>query len=146
MTCRSIGYYLEGLVCLAPFAKKPFNVTLSGITNDERDISVRGPACLELLGLGLTRSAQVDMFRTVTLPLLTHFGIEEDLELKVHCTLVAEGHTGRHLMLASMVQINRRGAPPKGGGEILFRCPVVRSLKPCSLLNAGKVTKIRGIV
>jgi len=40
---RSIGYYLEGLVCLAPFAKKPFHLTLTGITNDDRDISVRPP-------------------------------------------------------------------------------------------------------
>jgi hypothetical protein len=39
-SCRSIGYYLEGLVCLAPFAKKPFNITLTGITNDDKDISV----------------------------------------------------------------------------------------------------------
>lgn len=102
---RSIGYFLEGLVCLAPFAKKPFNITLTGITNDDKDISV-------------------DMFRTVTLPLLKYFGIEEDLELK----------------------INRRGAAPKGGGEILFRCPVVRTLKPCSLVAPGKMVKIRGIV
>jgi hypothetical protein len=30
-------------VCLAPFAKKPFNITLTGITNDDKDISVRSP-------------------------------------------------------------------------------------------------------
>ena len=37
---RSIGYYLQVLVCLAPFAKQPFEVTLKGVTNDPDDVSV----------------------------------------------------------------------------------------------------------
>jgi RNA 3'-terminal phosphate cyclase-like protein len=61
---RAIGYFLEGLICLAPFAKKSVHATLNGITNSIEDVSV-------------------DILRTVTLPLLKNFGIEQDLELKV---------------------------------------------------------------
>ena len=34
---RSIGYYLEAVVLLAPFCKKPIRLTLRGITNDRHD-------------------------------------------------------------------------------------------------------------
>jgi RNA 3'-terminal phosphate cyclase-like protein len=37
---RSIGYYLEPLIVLAPFAKKPIEIVLRGVVNDEFDISV----------------------------------------------------------------------------------------------------------
>ena len=37
---RSIGYFLEPVVMLAPFAKKPLSLTLRGITSDDRDLSV----------------------------------------------------------------------------------------------------------
>jgi hypothetical protein len=95
------------------------------------------------------------MFRTVTLPLLKHFGIEEDLELKVTrdrlCSPFSSASDSSSSVCpastaASCPQINKRGAAPKGGGEILFRCPVVRTLKPCTLVDPGKMVKIRGIV
>jgi RNA 3'-terminal phosphate cyclase-like protein len=38
---RSIGYFLEPIIMLAPFAKKPLQLTLRGITTDEYDLSVR---------------------------------------------------------------------------------------------------------
>lgn len=37
---RSIGYFLEPLVLLAPFAKKPVKITLRGNTNSSDDPSV----------------------------------------------------------------------------------------------------------
>lgn len=37
---RSIGYFLEPLIMLAPFSKKPFHLTLRGITTDDKDLSV----------------------------------------------------------------------------------------------------------
>ncbi|XP_077982043.1 RNA 3'-terminal phosphate cyclase-like protein, partial [Glandiceps talaboti] len=102
---RSIGYYLEALVCLAPFTKKPIKAILRGVTNDKIDPSV-------------------DVIRTVTLPLLKKFGVsDEHLELKVL----------------------KRGAPPNGGGEILFRCPIVRKLRPLNFTNQGKIKRIRGV-
>jgi RNA 3'-terminal phosphate cyclase len=40
---RGVGYFLELLVCLAPFGKEPLRATLSGITNhsDNYDMTVR---------------------------------------------------------------------------------------------------------
>lgn len=38
---RSIGYYLEALASLAPFAKHATEITLRGVTNDDRDPSVQ---------------------------------------------------------------------------------------------------------
>uniref|UniRef100_A0A8C9AV26 RNA terminal phosphate cyclase like 1 n=1 Tax=Prolemur simus TaxID=1328070 RepID=A0A8C9AV26_PROSS len=37
---RSIGYYLESLLCLAPFMKHPLKIVLRGVTNDQVDPSV----------------------------------------------------------------------------------------------------------
>ena len=39
-TQRSIGYYLEVLLCLAPFTKRPVKAVLRGVTNDQTDPSV----------------------------------------------------------------------------------------------------------
>lgn len=39
-TSRSIGWYLEAILALAPFAKYPLNMTLTGITNDDIDPSI----------------------------------------------------------------------------------------------------------
>ena len=65
-TSRSIGYFIEPLLLLGLFGKKPLNITLKGVTNDELDITV-------------------DTLRTVTLPLLKRLLGEdiEGLELKV---------------------------------------------------------------
>jgi RNA 3'-terminal phosphate cyclase-like protein len=63
-TSRSIGYFLEPTVMLAPFSKKPLSLTLRGITSDDNDLSI-------------------DLIRTVTLPHLEPFGISNGLELKI---------------------------------------------------------------
>lgn len=39
-TQRSVGYYLEALLMLAPFMKKPLKAVLKGVTNDPTDPSV----------------------------------------------------------------------------------------------------------
>jgi len=38
---RSLGYFLEPVIMIAPFAKKPLHLTLKGITTDDKDLSVR---------------------------------------------------------------------------------------------------------
>merc|ERR1719440_1158179 len=53
-TSRAIGYFVQPLLVLAPFAKRALSVTLRGVTNGPDDPSV-------------------DVLRTVTLPLLRHF-------------------------------------------------------------------------
>ncbi|KAF9075175.1 18S rRNA biogenesis protein [Rhodocollybia butyracea] len=62
---RSIGYFLEPIIMLAPFSKRPVQLTLRGITTDDHDLSA-------------------DLIRTVTLPHLQLFGISDGLELRVH--------------------------------------------------------------
>lgn len=101
---RSLGYYLEGVVPMAPFCKKMLTLTLKGVTNDKRDISV-------------------DSIKFVTLALMKRFGVlGEGLDLK----------------------INKRGARPDGGGEVVFSCPATRKLKPINLIQPGKFKRIRG--
>ena len=79
---RSIGYFLEGILPLALFSKNPLSITFTGITNEEHDPSVWLFLCCD----GLL-CAQADMLRTVTLPFIKKFGVEDGLELKVdhHC-------------------------------------------------------------
>lgn len=101
---RSIGYFLEPLVMLGPFSKKPFQLTLRGITTDQNDLSA-------------------DLIRTVTLPHLQLFGISEGLELR----------------------IKKRGAPPGGGGEVQFLCPVVKQVTTLNFVEPGKIKRVRGI-
>jgi len=43
------------------------------------------------------------------------------------------------------LQIKKRGAPPGGGGEVFFKCPMVQQLKPILLIDEGKVKRVRGV-
>ncbi|XP_067105823.1 RNA 3'-terminal phosphate cyclase-like protein [Osmerus mordax] len=104
-TQRSIGFYLEALLMLAPFMKNPLRATLKGVTNDPVDPSV-------------------DLLKSTAIPLMKQFGVDgEGLELKVV----------------------KRGVAPGGGGEVLFRCPVRRTIRPVQLTDPGKIKRIRGI-
>ncbi|KAF8163492.1 RNA 3'-terminal phosphate cyclase domain-containing protein [Crassisporium funariophilum] len=82
---RSIGYFLEPLVMLAPFAKRPMHLTLKGITTDEHDLSA-------------------DIMRTVTLPHLQLFGISEGLELRIKKRGAAPGGGGEVQFLCPIVK------------------------------------------
>lgn len=104
---RSIGYYLEALLPLAPFCKTPLDATLSGVTNDQIDPSV-------------------DALRQSALPVLRHaLGYVDDDALQI--------------------KVIARGLKPDGGGQVLFRCPTRRVLKPLQLMTPGKVKRIRGV-
>ncbi|KAJ3769898.1 RNA 3'-terminal phosphate cyclase/enolpyruvate transferase [Lentinula raphanica] len=88
---------------LAPFAKRPVQLTLCGITTDGNDPST-------------------DPIRIVTLPHLQLFEILDGLELR----------------------INKRGAPPGGGGEVQFLSPIVTQVKMLNFVEPGKIKRIRG--
>ncbi|KAJ8260559.1 hypothetical protein COCON_G00162820 [Conger conger] len=101
---RSVGFYLEALLMLAPFMKNPLRAVLKGVTNDQMDPSV-------------------DTLKATSIPLMKKFGLDgEGLELK----------------------IVKRGMPPGGGGEVLFSCPVRRTIRPVQLTDPGKIKRIRG--
>ncbi|KAF8201525.1 RNA 3'-terminal phosphate cyclase/enolpyruvate transferase [Pholiota molesta] len=82
---RAIGYFLEPVIMLAPFAKKPMNITLKGITTDDHDLSA-------------------DILRTVTLPHLQLFGISEGLELRIKKRGAAPGGGGEVQFLCPIVK------------------------------------------
>ena len=65
----------------------------------------------------------MDSLRTVLLPQLGKYGVADDVELK----------------------ITKRGAPPEGGGQVMFRCGIVRSLRPANFVDEGRIKRIRGI-
>ncbi|KAJ6222982.1 hypothetical protein RDWZM_001527 [Blomia tropicalis] len=104
---RSIGYYLEVLLPLAPFCKIPLIANLHGVTNDQIDPSA-------------------DALRHSALSVLRHFlGYVDDEALQI--------------------KLISRGLKPEGGGQVLFKCPTRRVLKPIQLLKPGKVKRIRGV-
>ena len=43
------------------------------------------------------------------------------------------------------LKILKRGAKPKGGGEVSFKCPTKIKLLPINLTDPGKIKRIRGI-
>lgn len=100
---RAIGYFIEGIIHLLPFAKKEVKANFYGITNDKFDLSV-------------------DTLRNVTIPSIRMFGLEG----------------------ASLV-IKKRGAPPLGGGHVIFSCPIVRQLSSIDYCEEGFIKRIRGV-
>ncbi|KAG4303784.1 hypothetical protein PORY_002809 [Pneumocystis oryctolagi] len=63
-TSKSIGYFLLPLINIAPFSKIPFDLTFTGLTSDNLDVSV-------------------DIIRTGILPIMHKFGINDGLELRI---------------------------------------------------------------
>lgn len=78
------------------------------------------------------------MIRTVTLPHLHLFGITDGLELQVN-------YAALWMRSQANGQIKKRGAAPLGGGQVIFKCPIVRKLKTLQFLEKGKIKKIRGV-
>lgn len=134
-------------------SKTPFNLTLSGITNDDVDLSV-------------------DALKAVTLPLLRRFGVAEEGRLEL--TVLIDFSSTFELWRGSREQkrarlitcgcfntlycrlspltkplympwkVKRRGASPGGGGLVDFMCPIVRELKPINFTEPGLIKRIRG--
>ncbi|KAF3433779.1 hypothetical protein FNV43_RR24882 [Rhamnella rubrinervis] len=78
---RSIGYFLEPLLLLGLFAKKPLSIRLKGITNDSKDPSI-------------------DTFQSTTLRILRRFGVpSEGLQLRIE-SRGAPPHGGGEVVLA----------------------------------------------
>jgi len=111
---RGASYFLVPLCILAPFSKAKMNVTFSG-----PGVITSSTASGDL---------SVDTVRTAILPLFKHFGIENNIELKV----LRRSNVGRE----------GKG----GGGEVqLVFGHQVRLPKTVHLLSPGRVRRIRGV-
>ncbi|CAN7029711.1 unnamed protein product [Brassica rapa subsp. trilocularis] len=83
---RSMGYYLEPLLVLSLFGKKPLSIRLKGVTDDPKDLSV-------------------DTIRNATLHILKRFGVpSEGLDLKIEARGVAPEGGGEVLLTIPNVQ------------------------------------------
>jgi len=102
---RGVGYWLEPILCLAPFCKDPLQLSLSGVTNHQLDPSP-------------------DIIKSSCLPILRKFLLDD---------------TGLELT------IKKRGVAPGGGGLVVFRCPVKKSVRSVQVLEQGKIKRIRGV-
>ena len=111
---RSIGWFLEGILPLAPFGKEPLDIILEGITD------------------GMTHSEpSPDYIATAILPLFKRFGIgtiEEE-----------EGSPN-----IPQCKVIRRGAAPLGEGKVRFHCPIVQEVTPIDFTEMGKFKRVRG--
>uniref|UniRef100_UPI00358E63D0 RNA 3'-terminal phosphate cyclase-like protein n=1 Tax=Myxine glutinosa TaxID=7769 RepID=UPI00358E63D0 len=63
-TGRSLGYWLEFLLCLAPFCRRPLRATLRGVTNG-------------------TDSPSADLIKATVRPALAAFGLDEGFDIQV---------------------------------------------------------------
>lgn len=82
---RSVGYFLEPLILLAPFSKKPIHITLRGITNGPQDPSV-------------------DYYRMCVLPVLKKLLPDNGLELKLQSRGVWPEGCGQVLFCCPVVR------------------------------------------
>ncbi|KAG2374880.1 hypothetical protein C9374_010254 [Naegleria lovaniensis] len=91
-----------------------------------------GKNASDILLKGITNhplDPSVDMYRNCTLHLFEHF-------TKKHAQTVPP----------QSLQILKRGAPPLGGGEVRFECPIVKEmLNPIQILDEGMIKRVRGI-
>jgi len=115
---RSVSWYLEGILPLAPFGKDPLHLKLTGITDGTCETD---PSC--------------DYWKSTALPLMARFGIG-----------VTTPHDKDFLSPQSpSLRVLRRGAAPLGGGLMEFYCPNIRSeLQPIDWTDMGKFKRVRG--
>ncbi|UZJ57425.1 hypothetical protein CBS101457_006745 [Exobasidium rhododendri] len=120
-TSQEIGYFLEWIVLLAPFAKKELSLTLRGITTGDQELGV-------------------DIIRTVTLPILSLFlpsasSLASSLELRITARGAAPLGGGTVFFRCPLLpNASSSGAGNSGG-----------MLRTLDFTNVGKVKRIRGI-
>jgi len=133
---RGVGYFVEALLLLGLFGRKPLRATLRGVTCG-----------------GLDGSA--DAWRTVGLPLVRRclgVGVQKaaspgDANFAAAAADAAAAALGGGTVAAGdlALRLVRRGVPPLGGGEVVLDVPCVRCLPPLTLLDEGAVRRVRGV-
>lgn len=123
---RSIGYYLEVLLCLGPFCKTPMKATLRGITTDQWDPSV-------------------DYYKDVALPLLQQYGVVGDLEIKVKKRGSAPGGGGEIIFQCPVIK-KLRTAQITDFGKVKRIRGVAYTTKTSPQFANRLVTAARGVL
>ena len=116
LSVRSIGWFLEGILPLAPFGKEPLHIQFTGITDGACHVD-----------------PSVDYFKSSVLPLMKLFGIGID-------AFDADVFSPQ----SPRIDIKRRGAAPAGGGLVELYCPVIKELKSIDYMDPGKFQRVRG--
>lgn len=120
-TSREVGYFLEWIALLAPFAKKELSLTLHGITTGSNDTGV-------------------DTIRTVTLPILSMFlptasSLASALELRITARGAAPLGGGTVFFRCPLLPNAVSSGAANSGGM----------LRTIDFTNPGKVKRIRGV-
>ena len=105
---KSVIYYLEVAAALALFCKEPLTLQLKGSTHDEFGNSV-------------------DIFRSVTVPLLQKLGVANDEDSQLSFKIVT------------------RSYGESADGCVIFTCPIVKFIPPVDLTKEGLVKRVRGV-
>ncbi|KAL9679233.1 hypothetical protein QQ045_017089 [Rhodiola kirilowii] len=124
---RSVGYFIEPLIVLGFFAKKPLSIKLLGITNDAKD------PC-------------VDTIRSTTFPLLLRFGIpKEGLGLKIESRGSPPLGGGEVILTVPVVQNSIKAIRAIDGGVVKRIRGVTYSTRVSSQFENTMIHAARGI-
>ena len=134
---RSIGWFLEGILPLAPFGKQDLTITFTGITDgtcyQQEQQQEQQP---------YPEDPSVDYIKLSMLPFMTkQMGIvgNDLLGSSSSSSLLSGGGGG------PTISILRRGGAPMGGGIVQFYCPLMKQIeKPIDWIELGKFKRIRG--
>lgn len=121
---RGVGWYLEGILPLAPFGKAPLQLTLHGITN----------------GYTTNLDPSPDYLQSSFIPLFIKLGVGGSASSSSNDNSSKDS-------IPPLIKVLKRGAAPLGGGTVTFYCPIIynKELTPLDLLSFGKVKRIRGV-
>lgn len=121
---RGVGWYLEGILPLAPFGKAPLQLTLHGITN----------------GYTTNLDPSPDYLQSSFIPLFIKLGVGGSASSSSNDNSSKDS-------IPPLIKVLKRGAAPLGEGTVTFYCPIIynKELTPLDLLSFGKVKRIRGV-
>ena len=126
---RSIGWFLEGILPLAPFGKETLEVTFSGITDGLCEID-----------------PSADYWKRSSGPIFRAFGVgtdeDEDHQPEIEILQRSAAPTTSVENASASMNNNQHQVYT---GRVRLVCPIVRpSLQPIDWTDAGKIKRIRG--
>lgn len=107
---RSIGYFLEPVIMLAPFAKKPLQLTLRGITTDDQDLSVSPSSIYVLLFSCLSDLNRLTSYEQSRY--LTYSFLGSPMDWSCACVCIPNVHVSLFLNSTFVIRSKKEGARP----------------------------------